>query len=73
MSLEEIEKAIEELPRDQLEKFRVWYDRFSSEQWDKRIENDLKSGKLDDLAKAALAEHKEFYGSGSGVMQSMIN
>jgi hypothetical protein len=57
-SVEEVEKAVAQLPPDQLRKFRAWYKKFDSEVWDKQIEKDVSSGRLDALAEAAIADHK---------------
>lgn len=57
-SVEDIEEAIEQLPLDQLEKFRAWYEKFDANAWDKQIEQDIVNGKLDQLAEAAIADHR---------------
>jgi len=57
-TIENIEKEIAQLPQDQLRKFRVWYEQFDSDVWDKQIEADAASGKLDNLAETAIADHK---------------
>lgn len=57
-SVEEIEKAVAELQPDELEKFRAWYEKFDSDAWDEQIDRDIKAGKLDALAEAAIADHK---------------
>jgi len=56
ISVEEAEAAVTQLSRDQLIKFRAWFEKFDTEAWDKQIENDLEDGKLDDLANAAISE-----------------
>ena len=56
--VKEIELAISRLPEDQLKEFRSWYEKFDSDDWDKQIENDSASGKLDFLANQALADHQ---------------
>ena len=58
MTLEELEKAVAQLPPDKLEEFRAWFKKFDSELWDKQIEQDVLAGKLDKLAEEAIAEHK---------------
>ena len=58
ITVEEIEEAITHLPQDQLKRFRAWYEKFDGNSWDKKIEKDINSGKLDDLANLALAEHR---------------
>ena len=56
-TVEEIEKAISQLPQSQLIQFRSWYEKFDSDAWDKQIEKDIVGGKLDDLANASIADH----------------
>ena len=57
-TVEDIEKAVSELPQDQLRVFRAWYERFDSDAWDEQIEKDAAGGKLDAHAEAAIADHK---------------
>jgi hypothetical protein len=54
--VEEIEKAVAELPADELARFRAWFEEFETARFDERIEHDAKAGKLDQLAEQALAE-----------------
>lgn len=56
-TIEDIEKAITQLPQDQLRQFRAWYEKFDADGWDKEIEKDVAAGKLDDLAQSAIADH----------------
>jgi len=58
MTVKEVKTSVASLPPDQLKKFRAWYERFDAEAWDKQIEEDIREGKLDSLAEAALVEHK---------------
>lgn len=58
ISVKEIEQAITNLPPDQLEEFRAWYESYDAEAWDTQIENDIVSGRLDAIAEAAIADHK---------------
>ena len=54
----EIEKAIEKLPADELFELTHWIsDRFSGA-WDRQIEEDIRAGRLDNLAAEALQEHR---------------
>ena len=55
---EEIEKAIERLPPDELARFRTWFEAFDAAQFDAAIERDARDGKLDALADEALATHR---------------
>ncbi len=57
-TVQEIEKAIAQLPKNQLRQFRAWYKNFDSDAWDEQIENDIAGGKLDGLADAAITAHK---------------
>lgn len=57
-TVEEVEKAVAQLPQDQLRQFRAWYEKFDSDAWDEQIEKDIETGKLDALAEAAIADHK---------------
>lgn len=54
----DIEKAIESLPVAELKEFRIWFEKFDSENWDRKIVADAKSGKLDDLARTAISAHR---------------
>jgi hypothetical protein len=57
-TLEEIEKAVTELPADQLAKFRAWFEGFEAARFDQRIERDAEAGRLDRLADQALADYR---------------
>ena len=54
--IEEIQAAVESLPESEYAKFRQWFSERDWEKWDKQIELDSESGKLDFLVKEALAE-----------------
>ena len=56
--VEEIENEVAQLSPGQLKEFRAWYEQFDSDCWDKQIEDDIKIGKLNALAEAAIADHK---------------
>lgn len=56
--IEDIQRSIEELSATDLARLRAWLDEFQERLFDERIERDAKAGKLDRLAKDALAEHK---------------
>jgi hypothetical protein len=55
-TVEDIEKAVAELPADQLARFRAWFEEFDTARFDQKIEQDAKAGKLDRLAEQALSE-----------------
>ena len=53
-SVNEIEAAILKLSEAELAAFRAWFAEFDAEALDRRIENDVVSGRLDALADEAL-------------------
>ena len=57
-TIEDVVKAVAQLPQDQLKQFRAWFQEFDSEAWDEQIEKDMKAGKLDTLAQEAIADHQ---------------
>ena len=57
--LEEIEKAVAGLEPEELAKFRRWFEELDAELWDEQIKRDIKKGKLDNLARQALEDHKQ--------------
>jgi len=57
-SVETIERAIEQLPPDELAKLRRWFLEFDAAAWDAQIEADAAAGKFDALAEEALAEYR---------------
>ena len=57
-TLEDIEKALTELPPDQLAEFRAWFEAFDAARFDEKIEQDAKAGRLDRLAEQALADFR---------------
>ncbi|WP_457674614.1 hypothetical protein [Thiolapillus sp.] len=58
ISVDEIERAIAALPPSDLKTFRAWYEKFDANAWDRQIEEDALSGRLDALADAALSAHQ---------------
>jgi len=56
-SVNEAERAVQELSGAELTEFRRWFYEFDAKIWDAQFEHDAKSGKLDALADEALAEH----------------
>ncbi len=58
MTIREIEQQIKRLPRPRLAAFRAWFQRFDSMAWDRQIEKDAHSGKMDKLVKRALSSYK---------------
>ena len=63
MGVAEIERAIEDLPANEVAKLMDWFENYYHQFWDKQIEADLEAGDLDSLLsevdgeiKAGLAE-----------------
>lgn len=56
--LEQVEKAVAELPAEELAAFRAWFETFDAERFDEKIERDAAAGKLDKIAAAARADLK---------------
>lgn len=57
-SVNEAEKAVQELSGAELAAFRRWFYEFDAKLWDAQLEADAKSGKLGALANEALAEYR---------------
>ena len=57
-TLQEIEKAIQQLPREEIFRLREVIQHRFDDEWDRQFEDDAESGLLDGLAAAALAEHR---------------
>ena len=57
-TIEDIEKALSELPADQLAEFRAWFEAFYAARFDERIEQDAKAGRLDRLTEQAIADFR---------------
>jgi len=53
MSITEIEQAITKLSPEELARFRQWFEEYCAEVWDKQLEADAKSGRLDRLISEA--------------------
>jgi predicted esterase len=48
-----LEEAVQALPPSALAEFRRWFSEFDSASWDRQIEEDVSSGKLDALLSEA--------------------
>ncbi len=55
----EIENAVQNLSKDELSRFRAWFEKFDADAWDRQFEDDATSGKLDALADEALRDLRE--------------
>ncbi len=57
--IEKLAQDIRKLNSEELSAFRKWFEEYEAEAWDRQIEQDARSGKLDKLAEEALAEHRQ--------------
>ena len=56
--LEKIDQDIASLTPGEVAKLARWFAEFQADVWDRQIEDDAKSGRLDSLADEALASHR---------------
>ncbi|ESZ41874.1 hypothetical protein [Mesorhizobium sp. L2C066B000] len=56
--LDQIEKSVAELSPDELKAFAAWFEALQADMWDRQIEADAQSGRLDKHAEQALADHR---------------
>lgn len=57
-TVQEIERAIEALPPEQLEELSVWFDERYSHSVDARLKAEIEAGRFDERISRALADHK---------------
>ena len=58
-TISEIEAAVRSLSPQDLTAFRAWFAQFDAELWDRQLEEDAASGRLDALAEEALRDLHE--------------
>jgi hypothetical protein len=56
--VENIEQEVQGLTPSELADFRRWFLEFDAKMWDSQIEEDVRTGKLDNLADEALSAHR---------------
>jgi hypothetical protein len=56
--VEDIENAVRSLTDAELATFRRWFIEFDADACDRQLEKDCASGKLAELAKKSLSDHK---------------
>ena len=57
-AIEKLEREVQKLSREELAAFRDWFRKYDSDAWDRQVEHDVQSGRLDSLAEEAIAEHE---------------
>ena len=55
--VEILERDVKKLTPSELAAFRSWFIEFDAAEWDRQIEVDSQTGKVDKLAKSAIKEH----------------
>jgi hypothetical protein len=56
--VDKLEREIRKLDKAELIAFREWFHEFDSEKWDRQIEEDIRSGRLDKLAEKSIDAHQ---------------
>jgi hypothetical protein len=56
--VEDIENEVRSLTDAELATFRRWFIEFDADAWDRQLERESASGKLAELAKKSLSDHK---------------
>jgi hypothetical protein len=56
--VENIEREIQKFTQSELEAFRRWFREYDSDEWDRQIDEDARTGKLEKLAEEALTAHR---------------
>ena len=57
-NLETIEREVQRLSAEDLQKFRAWFAEYDARLWDSQIEADSTNGRFDALIREALTDHK---------------
>ena len=55
--VKKLEDEVQNLSPTDLATFREWFRKYDAEEWDQKIEVDVREGRMDKLAEQALAEH----------------
>lgn len=58
-TVDEAERVIRQLSREELRAFREWFIEFDADAWDQEIEEDVAAGRLDALAAKAIENFLE--------------
>jgi hypothetical protein len=56
--VEMLEQNVKQLSPSELAAFRAWFVEFDGAEWDRQIELDSETGKLDRLAQSAIEEYR---------------
>ena len=58
MSIQEIERAVTQLPPDDLAEFTTWFEEFQAQAWDEQIARDSQTGRFDAIIQRAKEQVK---------------
>ena len=53
MSIHDLETAVTQLSKEELARFSQWFEEYVADEWDRQIEKDVNSGRLDAAIKRA--------------------
>jgi hypothetical protein len=56
MSLHELETAVSKLPASELATFARWFEEYLAAAWDRQIDEDIRSGRLEEAGRQADVE-----------------
>ena len=55
--VESLQQQIQELSAEEIAELRAWFLELDWKRWDAQLEDDVRAGRLDDLANRALRDH----------------
>ena len=58
MSVQELEEAVAQLPKEELARFSQWFEEYIADAWDRQIETDALAGRFDAAGKRAKVDHE---------------
>ena len=56
--IEQLERSVENLSPEDLARFRAWFLEFDAKRWDRQIEADSNTGKLDVLIEESMTDYQ---------------
>ena len=58
MSVHELESAVTQLSKEDLNQFSHWFEEYLADEWDRQIEVDALAGRFDAAGKRAVADYE---------------